>query len=353
MPVIVVSGEEEFLVSRRIAEHKEKLVDPQWASFNFTRLSEPTLSEIIDATAALPFGTGNKVILIDRCDLFTKKRGKEKEPKASAGAAPKDNRDKLIEQLGKVLPQMAPNTYLIFSCPFNFDSTLKTSKAVAPHATMEEYPKEKFWPGSQSPKLETWCNKEAHRYKATMDTDAIYYLLESFDADLRGVSAEIQKAAVNILPATHIKLATVVALSPHHSHVFALAEQWITGKTGQALASCEEILSRSSAMPLIAAMQTMLSKWIHMRALQDNINAGQPGGPGINRRDLPIGELAKRIASEMNQRSAWVVEKDLRNISSHSLESLVEKRARLLVLEDLIKTGQMPEAHALESFIAS
>lgn len=351
MPVIVVAGEEEFEVSRKVADYKAKLLDPQWAQFNFLRLDSSDLTEITDAAATLPFGMGNKVILIDRCELFTKKRGKEKDSKKEEASS--TSKDKQIEQFGKALAAVASNTYVIFSCPYNFDSTLKTSKAVKPVCTLEEFPKEKYYSGSENPRLNTWCQKEAKRFSATIDDAAIYYLLDSFEADLRSVSAEIQKAAVSILPATHITHATVVALCPHHSHVFTLAEEWISGKTGQALVSCQEILSRQSAMPVIALLQTFLSKWIHMRALVDNINSTLPGGPGLNRRELPMGELAKRVANELNQRSTFIVERDLRNIAKHSLDSLVSKRERLTELEYLVKTGQMPESSALESFIAS
>lgn len=351
MPVIVVCGDEEFEVSRRVADYKAKLLDPQWASFNFTRLDNCDLTDIIDAAATLPFGMGNKVVLIDRCELFTKKRGKEKDSKKEEASSA--GKDKQLDLLGKALAAVAPNTYIIFSCPYNFDSTLKTSKAVKPVCTLEEFPKEKYYSGSENPKLSTWCNKEAKRFGATIDDAAIYYLLDSFEADLRSVSAEIQKAAVSILPATHITHATVVALSPHHSHVFTLAEEWISGKTGQALVSCQEILSRQSAMPVIALLQTFLSKWIHMRALVDNINSSLPGGPGLNRRELPMSEMAKRVAGELGQRSTFIVERDLRNIARHSLDALVEKRERLTKIEFLVKTGQMPEAQALESFIAN
>lgn len=351
MPVIVVAGEEEFEVSRRVADYKAKLLDPQWAQFNFSRLENCDLTEIIDAAATLPFGMGNKVILIDRCELFTKKRGKDKDSKKEEASA--SSKDKQLEQLAAALKNVAANTYIIFSCPYNFDSTLKTSKAVKPVCTLEEYPKEKYYTGSENPKLSTWCNKEAKRFGATIDDAAIYYLLDSFEADLRSVSAEIQKAAVSILPATHITQATVVALSPHHSHVFTLAEEWITGKTGQALVSCQEILSRQSGMPVIALLQTFLSKWIHMRALVDSINSSLPGGPGVSRRELPMSDMAKRIATELGQRSTFIVERDLRNIAKHSLDSLVAKRERLTQIEYLVKTGQMPESQALESFIAS
>lgn len=350
MPAIIIAGDEEFEVSRKVGELKNKLLDPDWASVNFVRMDNPQIADVIDAAASLPFGFGNRVIVVDRCDLFTKK--KTRDGSKSADTLSSSAKEKQIERLARALSAVAPNTYLIFSCPYNFDTTLKISKAVEKHVKLETYPKEKYWPGSQNPKLETWCRKEAHRLDATVDDTAINYLLDSFEADLRAISAELSKAATFILPRKHITLDDVVELSPHHSHVFVLAEQWITGNTREALKSMKELTSRQSAMPVIAALQTMLGKWIHMKSIVESVNASIPGGPGVSRRELPFPELVRRVAQQMNQKYTIAVEKDLKRIKSQSIESLVEKRERLTRLEHLIKTGQMHELHALESFIA-
>lgn len=351
MPVIVVAGDEEFEVSRRVSDLTARLLDKDWAAFNFSRLDNPPLIDVIDAAASLPFGMGNRVVVIDRCDLFTKKRTREGgKAQESASASAKE---KQIEQLGQALSAVAASTYLIFSCPHNFDSSLKLSKMAEKHATIESFPKEKFWVGSGNPRLETWCRKEAHRYGATMDDAAIQYLLDSFEADLRTISSEIRKAATYVLPGKNITLDHVIELSPHHSHVFVLAEEWITGNISGALKSLREIVSRQSAMPVIAALQTMLGKWIQMKAIAESVNASVPGGPGVSRRELPYPELAKRVAQQLNQKSSFVVEKDLKRIRAQSVQSLIDKRRSLTHYEHLVKTGQMPEQHALEAFLLS
>ena len=47
MPTIILSGEEELLISERLDAIKEKLLDPAWASFNFSRIVHPELKEVI------------------------------------------------------------------------------------------------------------------------------------------------------------------------------------------------------------------------------------------------------------------------------------------------------------------
>ena len=135
-----------------------------------------------------------------------------------------------------------------------------------------------IFPGNRNAKLETWCRKEANRFDATIDDEAIQYLIEGTESNLRQMSSEIGKSATLILPAKRITLDVVVQMSPHHSHVFVLADCWLTGKGAEALESVQEIQSRQSAMPVLAAMQTMLSKWIHMKALCDKFNSELPGG---------------------------------------------------------------------------
>ena len=350
MPVLVLAGDEEFELSRKVIELRGSLLDPSWATINFVRLDNPPVGQIIEFAAALPFGPGNKVILFDRCELFTKKRSKggtadsDDPPPTAKGKA--SELDRFVEALSSV----AANTYLIFACPHNFDSTLKTSKAIVKHAKIEEFRKERYFAGSRHPKYETWCNKEAKRYGATIDDDAIHYLLEGTEADLRQISSEIGKAAVKILPATHIKLSTVVELSPHQSHVFALTESWVAGRGKEALASLSELLSRQSGILIIATMQTIVAKWVYMKALCERFNAELPAGPGSTRRELPLNDLVKRVAPEVKAHP-MVVEKDLKRIAKVPLDTLIAKRVELTRLEDLIKSGQMPEQHALELFL--
>jgi DNA polymerase III delta subunit len=354
MPVTVLAGDEEFLLSRRVDELKKNLLDPAWASVNLLCIENASLTEIADAAASLPFGPGNKVVLIERCDLFTKKRGKgqDNDDEKESGKVSAKDKEKELDYFERSLASTAPNTQVIFACPHNFDTTLKTSKVISKHAKIEHFVKEKYWVGSANAKLETWCRKEAHRFGATIDDQAISYLLEGTEADLRQVANEIEKAAVHVLPQKHITFDVIVEISPFHSHVFTLAEAWVAGRGQEALSSVKELLSRQSAMPIIAFLQTTISKWVQMRALSEQFNSELPGGRGVNRRELPFPEMVRKVAAAMKQQSTFVVEKDLKRIAKISTETLIAKRIELTRLEDMVKTGQIPENHALELFFA-
>lgn len=352
MPVLLFAGEEDFLLARRVNELREELVLPAFAAFNFVRLENPPVEEIIDIAGGLPFGPSNKMILIERCELFHKKRsGQAQEPSAKkAKEAAKD----LSSEFEQALASVADNTYLVFACPYNFDKTLKLSKAIEKHAKLVEFPKQKYYVGSRNPQLETWCRKEAHSFGTTISDDAIHYLLESTEANLRYVSKEIEKAATYILPNKQITLAHVQELASHTSHIFAFIDQWASNQPLLALRSLNELTARQSAMPLIATMQTTLSRWIELKIEAEKIIAKQPVSPGMARRANAIStqELAKKIAWETKSQP-FLIEKDLARISGLSLEWLMEKRIKLCELENAIKTGQMPDSHALALLIAS
>jgi len=349
VPVVVLAGEEDFLLERRVEELKKQLLDPDWFSFNFQRLVSPDLRQVVEAAASLPFGPGKRLVLVDRCDLFTKKRSRvDQEDKPSDKAA-----KELIEEFDRALPAVSPDTYLVFACPHNFDSTLRTSKVVSKYAELTEFPRAKYFPGSESrnPSLDTWCRKEAKRFGATIDDAAVTYLLDSTEADLRQVSHEIEKAATYLLPETHITRDVVAHLSPHHSHIFVMLDHWAHGRKQQAFAALDELLSRQSGMPIIAAVETMLSKWVRLRAAAERIVASLPSGPGLKRKELPQKELARRLSAELGL-NAWVVEKDLERTGGLTARFLSERKVRLCELEYMVKTGQMPDRHALTIFLA-
>jgi DNA polymerase-3 subunit delta len=355
MPVLVLAGEEEFEISRRVAELKSTLLDPNWQTMNFTRLRNPALSEIVELAASLPFGFGNRMILIDQCELFTKKRIKDEtgdsaKSKTSSKASGKDKESMALDNFEQSLSSVAANTYIIFSCSANFDSTLKISKAVAKHAQIEAFPKEKYFPGSQSAKLDTWCRKEAKKHGAIIDDDAIQYLLEACEANLRQISSEINKAATAILPKTHIDKKLVENLCPHHSHVFEFADRWLAKQNAEALISLEELLMQQSGMPILAALQTFLSKWIKIKMLSESYRDEVHTVAGSNRKELPLGEVSRRVAAELKM-VPFVVERDLRRLAKRTSKELIAKRIELSRLEFLIKTGQIPEKHALELFL--
>jgi DNA polymerase III subunit delta len=357
MPVLIIAGDEEFEISRRVAQLKTTLVEENWRAMNFIRLTNPGLPELIEAAASLPFGEGNRLVLIDRCELFSKRRSKGASP-AEGGSKPagkgagkqmKDSDSISPETFEAALASVYERTYLVFACSYNFDTTLKLSKAAMKYAELENFTKEKHFPGAKNAKLETWCRKEAKRFGATIEDAAIDYLLEGADAGLRQLSSEIEKAATAILPATHITAKVVVRLSPHYSHVFVLAERWLGNQKGAALKCLEELLLQQSALPILAALETMLSKWIKMKILAEEFNDALPK-MSVGRKELPLPELAKRVANELKL-MPFSVERDLKRLSPHNSEELIAKRMELSRLEFLIKSGQIPEKHALELFV--
>jgi DNA polymerase-3 subunit delta len=348
MPVLLLAGEEEFEMARRVEKLRAELVDKAWETFNFKKIASPELREVIDLAGSVPFGPGKLMILIDHCDLFAKKRGKgDSEKSGSSEKALKQ----LLEDFDKALGAVAPETYLIFACSSNFDPTLRTSKVVGKHAKIESFEKPKYYGGSPSGQLISWCQKEAKRYGATIDDAAINYLFESTEANFRQISKELEKAAIFILPETHIKLDAVSSLSSHYSHIFSLLDHWIYGRSTEALRSLEELTSRQSAMPIIATLQTTLSKWIELKAKTAEVYSSMPGGRGIQRRELSIDALADRIAS--NPRAKFPILNDLRRTKDVSLKRLSQKRAQLCDLERMVKSGLMSDQHALVVFLST
>lgn len=352
MPIIVLAGEEEFELYRYVKKLKGELVDPAWAAFNFVRQEISDLRDVIDAAASLPFGSGKKLVLLDRCDLFTKKKARAGDETGKTPAGPEKAAKRLIEDFDRALACVSPDTYLVFACPHNFDSSLKISKIASKYAEVKEFPKGNYWPGSKNVRLESWCRKEAKLHGATIDDAAISYLLESSEGNLRQAASEIEKAATFLLPGTHISLQAVATVSLHNSHVFLLLDLWAKKMHIDALTSLEELLSRQSGLPIIAALQTVLSKWLQLKMLAAREESRLPSGAGIQRRAVPVPELARTLAAELRL-SPYVVEMDLKRIRTLTAGELAAKRVQLCRLDYLVKTGQIADHQALTLFVTT
>ncbi len=357
MPVLVLAGEEDFELYRHLEALKAKHLDPAWASFNYARFDNPSAQEVIDLASSLPFGPGNKVIVLDRIDWFSKKRSAKGEEgsaaaakKAAKAAAKAQARDNVNEEaLAEALSSVHENTYLIFVATSNFDSSLRLSKLVAKISTPIEFQREKLWAGSANAKLENWCRKEAKHFGATIDDQAVSYLIDGLDGNLRQISSELYKASIYVLPGSHITLAHLKNLSPHFSGIFTLAELWLAGRVAETYVALKELQAKQNNMATVATLQTLLSKWVEIKALCQYHNEKAPAGPGVQRRELPEGELVKKIAPDLKIHP-FALQKDVARLRPVSLDFLKSKRLELTHLEHLVKTGQMPDTHALELF---
>ncbi len=344
MPVVVLHGQEEFLVARRAFEIAKQKLEPGWEAVNLTRLKSPDTTEIIYAAHGLPLGPGNRVVVIEGCSLFAKGRS------ADTKSVPLSQAQ--LEELAAALERISAVTWLIFALPYRVDNTLKASRVLSKFADFEEFPGYRYFPGSRNAALETWVRLEAKRAGATIDDDAITYLLESTESNLRQLSLEIEKAAVYLLPERHIDLKTVAALSEHRSQVFALLDSWAAGNREKALRCLDELLSWQSGAPVMAALQTVLSRWLEVKSQAEAITRSLPVVSGSGCRQPPAKDLARRVAEATGMRP-FLVELDLARTGRLETDWLLGKRIELTELESQVKSGLISDGQALTLFLTS
>ncbi len=76
MPVIVLAGEEEFELTRRVAELKSTLLVPPWHTINFIKFNNPDFSTLAETAATLVMGQGKRIVLVEDCQFLQKKEPK-------------------------------------------------------------------------------------------------------------------------------------------------------------------------------------------------------------------------------------------------------------------------------------
>lgn len=124
MPIYFFWGDDDFGLRQAIQELRDKVVDPDWLSFNYDKISGEQPDAIITGLnqAMSPvFGSGERLIWIEDTTI-----GEQCPPE-------------LLSQLEARLPQILPQSHLLFTSPKKPDGRLKSTKLLQKHAKFTEF----------------------------------------------------------------------------------------------------------------------------------------------------------------------------------------------------------------------
>ena len=119
---------------------------------------------------------------------------------------------------------------------------------------------------------------------------------------------KLKRVTLAILPKTNITYDDVLSLCSAQGHIFQFIDFWLNRQPEKALNNLRDLLVQQNAMPILATLQTMLSKWIKLKALYETYNAQSTTSSAS--------EIAKLIANDLKA-MPFVVEKDLRRLQKY------------------------------------
>jgi len=130
------------------------------------------------------------------------------------------------------------------------------------------------------------------------------------------------------------------------------ADSWAAGNREKALRCLDELLSWQSGAPVMAALQTVLSRWLEVKSQAEAITRSLPVVSGSGCRQPPAKDLARRVAEATGMRP-FLVELDLARTGRLETDWLLGKRIELTELESQVKSGLISDGQALTLFLTS
>lgn len=299
-------GDEDYNIDLEIKKLKKKLLDKNFASMNFKTVTNPSFPDLISLLRTQPMMFGNLMIVIDCAEYFSKTF--EDNQLDELSNALEDNIESLCIVFRAVLPRNEGK---------KVDSRKKIYKIITKYAQSQEFPTFKTY---KIEDISNWINKEAKKHEITLEKDAILALIEQIGNNLRELTKELEKLKLLAYPDTKITKKMVKEICISNEDLFSFADYLLRGNRGKALLEFQKLLDKKHPLEILSALQTMLRKWILIKAKS---------------REISLFEISKLVGQH-----EFVVKTSLEKMKNTTLKELVSLKQNLTEAEYKIKSGQ-------------
>ncbi|MFQ3679548.1 MAG: DNA polymerase III subunit delta [Pseudanabaenaceae cyanobacterium] len=304
MPAYFYWGEDEIRVHEAVAPLRAR-VEPAWLDFNFFKGVATTDERIIEGlnlAATAPFGTGDRLTWLTEVPLGQRCS------------------EELLAELVRTLPQLPPNSHLLFTAKTKPDGRLKAVKWLQKWATITEFSPLPPW---DTDAIAAALVQRAKAEGVRLQPAAQAALVEAIGGDLRRMVTELAKLHLYCgdRPVTAADVQALVFSSGRS--VRQLTQALLAGQTGLALAIGQELLANNEApLRLCAALVGQFRTWLLVKTA---LEAGE-------RDERAIAEFAELG----NPKRLFFLKNELKNVTAAQLQRVL---AELLALEWALKQG--------------
>ncbi|MEB3356815.1 MAG: DNA polymerase III subunit delta [Synechococcales bacterium] len=306
MPVYVYWGEDDYTLNRAIAELRDRTLDPDWVSFNYTKVApeQPNATvEALNQAMTPPFGTGKRLVWL--ADAILLQRCSEAD----------------LAELDRTLPHIPETSILLLTSLQKPDGRLKSTKLLQKHAEIREFTTIPPW---KTDLLARQVKQAAQEVGVSLSPGGVEMLVEAVGADTRQLYSELEKLRLyggEGQPISEEAIATLVNTYTQNSLKLAAAIR--QGHTSQALSLVTDLFDRNEpALRIVSTLVGQFRLWLWIKLL---VEAGE-------RDDRAIA----RAAEIGNPKRVYFLKQEVKGLSLRSLQSSM---ALLLDLEAALKQG--------------
>lgn len=301
--ISILIGNDTYAIEREVENFKTQ-THPLWRDFNIHRFDASSLDAALSAAASVPFGGGNKLIVVENGDF--KQFGE------------------MGLELLQILPQLPATTHLVFTAAV-IDKRLKVVKHLLQFGNLKEFTLIPPW---RTDLIESAIATTAKQMNLSIARDAISYLAVAIGNDSARRVSELEKLAIYAAGDRITKESAKILVPATTANCFQLAEALLNGQAVGAIKVLDELLSRAEfPLAIIATLQTQFKTWLWVKA---TLNSGQ-------RSDSEIASMC----GISNPKRLYFLKQEVKEVSANSLSRAL---SILFDLEIALKTGEKSDS---------
>ncbi len=307
MPTYVYWGDDEYQLAQAVSKLEQKLVDPAWRDFNYTKIvanTEEKVSDGLSQAVTPPFGMGNRLTWLSQTILATRCS------------------DSLLKELERTLECLPEASCLLITADQKFDGRIKSTKLLQKKADFVEFSTIPPWKTDAIAQL---VRQAAQEIGLALTDSAVNLLADAIGNDTRRLYSELQKLRLLKADDQSLDASIIAPLIPKSAHnALQLATAIIKGNSAQALDLLMELINNNEAgLRIVATLTSQFRLWTWVKVLLE----------GGERDDSAIAAAA----DFGNPKRVYFLKQELQQLSG---QALIKAMARILQLEADLKIGR-------------
>ncbi|MBE9192308.1 DNA polymerase III subunit delta [Gloeocapsopsis crepidinum LEGE 06123] len=306
MPIYVYWGEDDFAMQKAILRLRDRFVDSQWLSFNYTALpaSQPeVVLQGLTQTMTPPFGAGSRFVWLVDPTIF------------------QQCSSDLLAQLQRTLPVIPDHSILLFSCRNKPDGRLKSTQLLQKLGELQEFSLIPPWKTEQ---LIHRVQQAAQELDMKLTAQSTQMLVEAVGNNTRQMYNELEKLRTfkssDTQPIDVVAVAALVSNTTHNSLHLAAAIK--DGNSAKALELVTQLINQNEpALRITATLIGQFRTWLWIKLMSEA------------KHDNAAIAQAAEIA---NPKRVYFLQQEVKRIS---VQQLVSTLPILLELEVSLKQG--------------
>ncbi|MBR8840857.1 MAG: DNA polymerase III subunit delta [Stigonema ocellatum SAG 48.90 = DSM 106950] len=255
MPIYFYWGEDDFAMEKAVVLLRDRVLDPQWTSFNYNSLAQDETDAVISAlnqAMTPPFGSGGRLVWLINSTIC------------------QHCPDNVLAELQRTLPVIPENSCLLLTSNNKPDERLKSTKLLQKFAQFQEFPLIPPW---KTELLVQSVKQAAQTVGVKLTTNGVDILVEAVGNDTRLLYNELEKLRLYAVdlnqPLDGDAVAQLVKNTTQNSLQLAVAIR--TGDTGKALTILADLLAAGEPpLRIVATLIGQFRTWLWVKIMMES-----------------------------------------------------------------------------------